>query len=539
MDLSKIRRSRQTGGAVLKALVAFLLLGLAFGVYQANSFYQAKIAPVVESVSKVAAVAAGVTKAAASLNPYKITREPAEIAQKLSDSFRIAVPTGYVGAFGMDVALLGQKQSQVLALIPSTARPSDIFEGGRNEIRFNPGRNTIFLAATFNRAERDEMRDAMSRLAGSDAQSEPLQSIYIDAGGRKVAALRGNTQSYGVTNTVVFTFLDDGRRFFAVGPRDSFDEAALRGALTSLVASHPANVLFYEHPKPEVDTPPSSDPCGIPRLKTDFEVHVVSVTRGSTPLDIAIDQSGSDVFQEDVVVGATSKPVVLLLMGQSPIVWKVGQASGARIAGVLAQGNLRQAVIGLPKSVLLTTYASADGPNACRSFGPQHAEAVDLPLKNRVRELFGRGIAGFHSKKASGPFLIGDVNGETAYSMDRTIESVALPDNVLPGGQKGLDRLVKQHVIRLATEKELTDWLGGAARKTGKIPSNFRGTVRWEMIYDSVYVVLKDVELPDELYGANARTFIIPPGVHDPGGPKGHNTFLRMEDFQCYGVGCT
>ena len=95
---------------------------------------------------------------------------------------------------------------------------------------------------------------------------------------------------------------------------------------------------------------------------------MVSVYKGSTPLDIAIDKSGHDVTREEVVVGAMPKPVVLLLMGYDPIVWNVGQTADANIVGVLAQGYHRQAVIGLPKTVPLVTYSSEDGPNACRYF---------------------------------------------------------------------------------------------------------------------------------------------------------------------------
>ena len=160
----------------------------------------------------------------ASLNPYKLTKDPAEVARQLQASFGIAPPEGYVGAFGLNVEMLGQKHMQLVALIPQDARPSDIFEGGRNEIRFNPGASTIFLAAQFNRSDRDEMRDAIATMVAGDGQSEPLKEVYIEAGGRKVAAYRGAVQSYGARKTVVFVFLDDGRLFHAAGPAGSFDE---------------------------------------------------------------------------------------------------------------------------------------------------------------------------------------------------------------------------------------------------------------------------------------------------------------------------
>ena len=179
----------------------------------------------------------------------------------------------------------------------------------------------------------------IAAMAGGDGQSEPLKEVTIAAGGKKVAAYRGASQTYGAWNTLVYVFLDEGRLFFAVGPKESFDEKALVNALTALVATHPANELLYQHPKQEAIAAPRPDPCGIPGLKGEFDVVVVSVSRGSTPVDIALDKSGRDVFREDVVVGTTEKPVVLVLMGDDPIVWNVGLAKGARIAGVLAEGR--------------------------------------------------------------------------------------------------------------------------------------------------------------------------------------------------------
>ena len=67
----------------------------------------------------------------------------------------------------------------------------------------------------------------------------------------------------------------------------------------------------------------------------------------------------------------------------------------------------------------------------------------------------------------------------------------------------------------------------------------YRSKMAWRLDKDSVYVVLADFELPDGLAGANARTFILPPGASRPIGPQGHNTFLTMDGFQCYGVGCS
>lgn len=383
------------------------------------------------------------------------------------------------------------------------------------------------------------MQDTIARMVTGDGRSEPLQQVYLPAGGRKVAAYRGASQAYGAWNTNVFVFLDDGRLFYAVGPRASFDEQALGRALAALVAAHPANELLYEHPKAEAIAAPRSDPCGIPGVAGDFDVVVVSVARGSAPLDVAIDQSGRDVAREDVVVGATAKPVVLVLMGHDPIVWSVGQTKEARIAGVLAEGVYRQAVMGLPKSTPMSTYSSSDGPNACRYFRTEQAEGSEYyAVQRRIKELFGRPIGTFMNRKAGGRFVVGDASGDVAWSPHVTLKSVALPDSVLPGGKRGIERLVKEQAIRPATDEDIDAWVKGAALRVGQPVDKYRRNIDWRLRKDMVYVVRRSVDLPAGLAGADARTFILPVGVARPGGPQGHCTFLTMEGFQCYGTGC-
>ncbi len=519
----------QAGGASAKILVFIVLAAAAWGGYRIYSFYQNSVAPVV----------AGVSKLAGSLNPYKVTQDPAEVAQWLQQSFNLAPPQGYTGALGLGVNLLGQKQMQLMALIPQNARPQEIFEGGRNEIRFNPGKHTIFVAAQFNQSDPDEMREVITKLAAAQTQTEPLEKILIDAGGKKVAALRGVSQSYGAWNTVVFVFLDEGRVFFSVGPKGAYDERALQAALTGLVVAHPANELLYQHPKPEEIAVPSSDPCGIPGLSNDFDVVAVSASRGSTPLDVAIDLSGHDVAQEEVVVGSTPKPVVLLLMGYDPIVWNIGRTEGARIAGVLAQGVYRQAVTGLPSHTLMTSYSTADGPNACRYFRAERPEGGEYSaVQRRVKELFGRRIGTFLHAKGGKHFAVGEISGEIVYSPDTNLQSVALPENVMPGGKFGIQRLVKEGALRPATNEEVATWVKGAAARLGQPEESYRRRIDSRLSNDMVYVVLKPFDLPEGLAGANARTFILPSGAARPGGPQGHCTFLQMEGFQCYGVGC-
>ena len=499
--------------------------------YKALVFYRENVAPTVAEVSKIA----NAVKSA--MPSYTLTREPGEIATQLQSVQRIAPPEGYEGAFGLAFEALGNKLLQVVALAPKGVPASQIFEGGKNEIRFNPGGHTIFLAAIAERGDRDEMRESIAKMVSGHAASAPLTPTFMEAGGRRVAAYVGTAQNYGATNRMVFVFLDDGRVLHAVGPADGFDDAALaayaRGDRRGAPREHAPVCAHRAGERGEGGRRSMRHP-GLPG---DFDVVVVSVYKGSTPLDIAIDKSGHDVAREDVVVGVTPKPVVLLLMGYDPIVWNVGQTADANIAGVLAEGYHRQAVIGLPKTVPLVTYSSEDGPNACRYFRAESAN--DTAAAQRVRELFGRGIGTFMNRKAGGRFMVGEVSGEPSYSPDMTLASVALPGNVMPGGKRGIDRLVKEKAIRPATEEEVSAWIEGAARRKGLPVAEYRRSMEWRLGRNSVYVALTDFDLPAGLAGADARTFIIPPGTSRPGGPQGHCTFLAMEGYQCYGTGCS
>lgn len=131
------------------------------------------------------------------------------------------------------------------------------------------------------------------------------------------------------------------------------------------------------------------------------------------------------------------------------------------------------------------------------------------------------------------------MSGEIRYSDERTLASVVLPDDVLPGGDYGLRRLVKDGAIRLATDDEITAWLQGAAKRKGSPIDTVRRNMDWRLGDDQVYVALREFDLPEGLGGANARTFILPPGTPKPGGPQGHCTFLHLDTFECSGTACT
>jgi hypothetical protein len=528
---------RRRGGAILKTVGAVALLGLVLLGYRAYGFYQEKVAPVVEGVSQVAALAANAVESLEALRPFTLSQDSTEVAEVLRSTFDVAPPPGYVGSLVMQLSVLGTARLRMVAVLPRGVEAASVFSPEGNSIRFNAGPSTMFLATAFSGADPDEIHGEIAELVAGDGTTPALQPVFAEVGGRRVALLRGAVPGREGARDLAFAFLDGGRMLFANGPQGKMDEGALTALLTELVARHPDDTLLYTHPTAPPVTPPSQDACGIPGLGNDFDVVMVSVSRGSTPLDIALDRSGDDVTEERVVVGVTPKPVVLVLAGEDPIVWNVGRTDGARIAGVLAQGNGRQAVIGLPPETRLTQYSTEDGPNACRAF---HAEETgpDSEVKQRVRELFGRRIGTFLHQKAGESFTVGEVSGTVWRDERLTIRDVALPDHVLPGGKRGLQRLKQEGKIREATAAEVDRWVAGAARMNGRTPEAQRKAVGSWAFADHTYIVLAATELPPNLYGGNSRQFLVPTGVPVPSGDPGHSTILLMDGFACRGSGC-
>lgn len=536
-------RTRSTAGWGLLVVVVLLLVAIGWAVHR---LYEATASGVRETVSTARSVvtSAGqavqaVNKAAESaqeaLRPGTATRDPVLVEAWLKDTFRIAPPPGYVGAFGLRTQLLGQPVAQLTAVIPKGASARDIFSGSEGQVRFSPGPHTIFIAARYNRSSHAEMQEAFAEMEQAD-RKQPYERVFIVAGGRRVAALRGSFERHGRSSTAVAVFLDGGRMLYAAGPKSGFDDEALVRVLAALVEVNPADDFLYAHataqPRRTVN---ANDPCGVPGVRGDFDVVAIGVQRGSVEIAEQIDMSGRTVAIEEVVVGATPNPVVLILAGESPVVWKVGRTPGARIAGVLAQGRYRQAVIGLPDSIPMTSYSGSDGPNACPHFvagDRSRMSSHDIAkTQARVTELFGRGIDELITRKANQRFQVGAIDGPVAYAGNLDIRRLALPDDVMPGGHAGLDWLVKHGKLRPARPEELDAWRNGYVARTGH-----QQAIRDpQLTAQDTYVVLAETRVP-YLAGADSRVFVVPPDVPMPAGERGHSSFLMMDGFRCVGT---
>jgi hypothetical protein len=267
----------------------------------------------------------------------------------------------------------------------------------------------------------------------------------------------------------------------------------------------------------------------LPTLPKDFVVHAVGTYAGKAKLDdVALDDSAHEVRQAEVVVNLPGKPVVLVLTAYDPTVWRIGVAPMTEIAAVFVSGVHGQAVIGVPNELPVVISAHKQrGP-----FAPFYAYGASrqlLAMNEAVAKLVGREIDRFEFKAKDGVFLVGEplLEGEKPlYSDDRKVTSVAKPGEP-PAGDKGLEQLVKDGLLRPATDADIEAWVAKASEKYARFNPELR--VGHHMRVGDTYVVLKELKLPDGLYGAHSRSFIVPDGTPFPGGPKCHNSFYLMD----------
>ena len=127
-------------------------------------------------------------------------------------------------------------------------------------------------------------------------------------------------------------------------------------------------------------------------------------------------------------------------------------------------------------------------------------------------------------------FLTLAVVCQYSFANEQLSENPNNPKDIsIPSGLEGLRALEKQDKIRLASPIDIDAWIEVAHEKYKKDEANIKNHMR----IGATYVVFEEIQLPDELYGAHAVSFIIPKEVPKPIGPDGHNKFYFMEGGFC------
>jgi hypothetical protein len=117
------------------------------------------------------------------------------------------------------------------------------------------------------------------------------------------------------------------------------------------------------------------------------EVHVVGLDNG-----LILGNTATGLAR--VVVSRESAPVLLVLVGNSPIKWEVDVLPDVKLAGVVLSGNFRQSVEGLPEGTRVANMTRADGSKLFfHATSRNSSQFADLQAK--LRSLSGHGVTSF------------------------------------------------------------------------------------------------------------------------------------------------
>lgn len=269
------------------------------------------------------------------------------------------------------------------------------------------------------------------------------------------------------------------------------------------------------------------------KLPDNFVVHAVGTYNGTNELKgVQLDNSGHRVAQAEVVVNVPDKPVVLVLTAYDPTVWRVGRTKDTTVAGVIVSGYHGQALIGIPKQTphVVSTHMNK---GAFQYFYAHNASPELFKMNDAVKGLVGREIDRLEFRPTRGVFYVGAPPkdaGAVIYSDELKLEDQARPAAVVaaaPAGEDGLQKLVKDGKLRLATQADIDAWVDKASEKYKRFNPELR--IETRMRPGRTYVVLAPLTLPDGLFGGHSRSFIVPDGVPFPDGPTAHNTFHLMD----------
>ena len=261
---------------------------------------------------------------------------------------------------------------------------------------------------------------------------------------------------------------------------------------------------------------------------------------GGKDIDFQIDQSGNQATQFEVIVNSPENPVALILGAYNPSIWNIAWTQGTKIVAVLATGNHRQAVAGLPKDTpILISTSRGGGPCGYLYVTEKNLRKIN-PLS---RKAFNKDVTLVHYAN-KGRLVFGNpINSTVKLYTSKDAPPDTFFDKSAPlAGKAGLDDLVRKGLMRRATIKDSERWAklkadmykeelppvasGGSTLQAFK-PISFRDG----------YVILAQITIPAGLYGAHSAVFFLEKGVPYPKGKLGHSTLYDFNTMSCSGPG--
>lgn len=471
--------------------------------------------------------------AVSSVVDVKAAVDPSQVSEEFQKTFQVQVPASHKGGLSLDVSVLGRGLS-FHSLIPQGAEASEIFEGGQS-IKYNPGPHTILVGTVTKGRNIDEkLNRALVRSLNTDAD---LTKVFIEVGSKKIAAYEKTVTSFGQDNLTYQIVLDGGKNLVITGPKATFDhefKAQIAGALTK---AHPANERLYTHAAPPPFNPDAA--CGLGELPSGFEVQLVHVKRGAKELtDQALDPEEVEAYLQPVAVGATSKPIVLVLMAGEPTVWQLSRTTNSQLAGVIATGRHQQRVVGLAASVPLIETASRS-TNSCKAFYLDQRQIEEGNYPEQIWETFAQDPQTVHLNQKPSGFEIGQLDSSLMSDKSLALSDVLLdPTKQLLPGKLGIKQLVKNGSLRRGSVSDFDQWLEASdISDDDKKMERERKRIKTETQRDSFYAIEKSTELPLGMGGSNSMRFVAAAGIDEIPGDISHNTIFYA-DGRCKGPAC-
>lgn len=257
-------------------------------------------------------------------------------------------------------------------------------------------------------------------------------------------------------------------------------------------------------------------------------------------IDFQIDQSGSQATQFEVIVNSPDKPVALILGAYDPSIWNIAWTQGTKISAVLATGNHRQAVAGLPVGTpILISTSHGGGPCGYLYVTKKNLREIN-PLS---RKAFNKEVSLVHYAN-DGRLVFGNQINSTdkLYTSKDTAPDTFHDTSAILAGKAGLDDFVARGLMRKVTIDVAERWENLKADTYKEdLPPVASGGSSFKLfnrvgILDG-YVILAQVTIPAGLYGAHSAVFFLEEGVPYPKGKLGHSTLYDFNTMSCSGSG--
>lgn len=278
--------------------------------------------------------------------------------------------------------------------------------------------------------------------------------------------------------------------------------------------------------------------CSLGKLPADFTVQAIGVYKGEIDTDVQLDTSGHETKSVEVIVNRPNENVVVVLMANEPVLWKIKRTPDSKIVGVIVGGHLSQAVIGIDRSVPLLISTNRGRKDCSQGFYAykagrelREANAIIKGITGREIDLLWSNHQGGRVHIGTPPFAKANLISSTDFSPE---DYTNLPR--FPSGQKGIERLIELGLLRRALPTDLDVWVERASAQYKK----FNPNLKFDRPSGSQgeYVVLGKMTFPTGLYGAHSVAFFISPGIPFPDGNPGHSSIYFLEDGTCRGPTC-